>query len=105
MKCLVGVIDAGTNSVRFVIYSIPNFEEICVHEMKISQISIKDGWLEHDPLEIMHAVRECAKVAMHLLPNHGYSKRNLATIGITNPRETVVMWNKQTGAPLYNAIG
>lgn len=53
----------------------------------------------------MNAVRECAKVAIHLLPNHGFTKAHLACIGITNQRETVVMWNKETGEPLHNAIG
>lgn len=53
----------------------------------------------------MNAVRECAKVAIHLLPNFGYSKASIACIGITNQRETVIMWNKETGEPLHNAIG
>lgn len=105
MVKLVGVVDAGTNRVQFVIYVTPNFEELCSHEVSITQISSKEGWLEHDPKEIIRAVRECAKVVIHLLPNHGYSKSNIACIGVTNQRETVVMWNKKTGEPLYNAIG
>lgn len=102
---LIGVIDAGTNKIRFVIYKTPNFEELCAHEVRIKQISPKQGWLEHDPREIISAVRECAKVAIHLLPNHGFSKSNIACIGVTNQRETVMMWNKQDGKPLHNAIG
>ncbi|CRK92968.1 CLUMA_CG006499, isoform A [Clunio marinus] len=101
---LIGVIDAGTNKIRFVIYQTPSFEELCSHELRIKQISPKQGWLEHDPQEIISAVRECAKVAMHLLPNHGFSKSDIASIGITNQRETIVMWNKKTGDPLHNAI-
>jgi glycerol kinase len=105
MTRLIGVIDAGTNKIRFVIYKTPNFEEICSHETRIKQISVKEGWLEHDPKEIITAIRESAKVAIHLLPNHGYSKADIACIGITNQRETVVMWNKANGEPLHNAIG
>lgn len=105
MDRLVGVIDAGTNKIRFTVYKTPNFEEICWHELKIAQISLKEGWLEHDPNEIIYAVRECAKVCIHLLPNHGFSKSNIACIGITNQRETVVLWNKKTDQPLHNAIG
>ena len=105
MDRLVGVIDAGTNKIRFVIYKTPNFEELCSHEVKFAQISSKEGWLEHDPVEIISAVRECAKVAIHLLPNHGFSKSNIACIGVTNQRETVVLWHKKSGKPLYNAIG
>lgn len=105
MSRLIGVIDAGTNKIRFVIYKTPNFEELCSHEVRIKQISKKEGWLEHDPKEIIDAIRECAKVAIHLLPNHGFSKSNVSCIGITNQRETVLMWNKDTGEPLHNAIG
>lgn len=105
MSRLIGVIDAGTNNIRFVVYKTPNFEEIVSHEVGIKQISPQEGWLEHDPVEIICAVRECAKVALHLLPNQGFSKAEISCIGITNQRETVVLWNKKTGEPLYNAIG
>lgn len=102
---LIGVVDAGSNSIKFVIYSIPNFHQICSHEIRINQLSPKEGYLEHDPIEIVNAVRESAKVAINLLPNYGFSKSNISTIGITNQRETTVLWNKKTGKPLYNAIG
>lgn len=105
MSRLIGVVDAGTNKIRFVIYKTANFEELCSHEVRIAQISLKQGQLEHDPKEILSAVRESAKVAIHLLPNHGYSKSSIACIGITNQRETVVLWDKTTGEPLHNAIG
>lgn len=107
MSRLIGVIDAGTNKIRFVIYNSSNFEEVCFHELAIRQItdSVKEGYLEHDPKEIIEAVRECAKVAINLLPNHGFSKANIACVGVTNQRETVVLWNKSSGEPLHNAIG
>lgn len=105
MTQLIGVVDAGTHKIRFVLYKTPNFEEVVSHEVKINQISLKEGHLEHDPKEIIDAVRECAKVTLHLLPNYGFSKVNIACIGITNQRETVVLWNKSTGQPLHNAIG
>lgn len=79
---LIGVIDAGTNFVKFVVYQIPNFNQICSHEIEIKQISTRNGWLEHDPLEILNAVRETAKVAIAILANFGFSKANIATIGI-----------------------
>lgn len=102
------------------------FNNLIFLTVSLKQISPQEGWLEHDPREIIGAVRECAKIALHLLPNHGFSKKNIASIGITNQRgkfshiylvsnhyyflflmylETVVVWNKETGAPLYNAIG
>ncbi|CAO1406656.1 unnamed protein product [Diamesa tonsa] len=101
---LIGVIDAGTNSVKFVIYNTPNFDEICSHEIHITQISEQPQHLEHDPIEILNAVRECASVVIHLLPNYGFTKQNIVCIGVTNQRETAVCWNKVTGEPLYNAI-
>lgn len=102
MSRLIGVIDAGTNKIRFVIYKTPTFDEIISHERHITQISEKEGWLEHDPKEIIDAIRECAQVAIHLLANHGFSKSDISCIGITNQRETVVLWNKETGKPLHN---
>jgi glycerol kinase len=102
---LISVIDAGTNKIKFVIYKTPSFEEVVSHEIRISQISLKEGHLEHDPKEIISAIRECARVAIHLLPNHGFSKGNIACFGVTNQRETVVLWDKQSGEPLHNAIG
>jgi glycerol kinase len=105
MVRLIAVIDAGTNKIRFVIFKTPNFEELCSHEVRINQISPQTGHLEHDPKEIISAVRESAKVAIHLLPNHGYSKANIACVGITNQRETVVLWDKNSGEPLHHAIG
>jgi glycerol kinase len=105
MARLISVIDAGTNKVRFVIFQTPNFEELCSHEVRIKQISPATGHLEHDPKEIIEAVRESAKVAIHLLANHGYSKANIACVGVTNQRETVVLWDKVSGEPLHNAVG
>lgn len=69
MSRLIGVIDAGTNKIRFVIYKTPNFDELCSHEIRIEQISKKEGWLEHDPKEIIDAVRECAKVNLKIFVN------------------------------------
>lgn len=103
-KKLIGVIDAGTTTVKFVIYQIPHFNQICSHEIKIKQISTKDGWVEHDPEEIIKAVRESAKVAIAILPNFGFTKNNIASLGVTNQRETIIVWNKKTSKPLYNAV-
>ncbi len=64
----------------------------------------EENCVEQDPLEILRAVREAANVAIHNLPNHGYSKNDIAAIGITNQRETTICWNKTTGQPFYNAI-
>lgn len=77
---------------------------MCSHEIKITQICTKDGFVEHDPVEIICKIREAAQIVITALPNLGFSKNNIASIGITNQRETIVLWNKKTSKPLYNAV-
>lgn len=80
-------------------------EELCKHQIEIKQLCPKEGWFEQDPIEILNAVLECATEACKKLEELGYSKQNIACIGITNQRETTVVWDKLTGQPLHNAIG
>jgi glycerol kinase len=94
MSQIIGVIDCGTHQLKLIFYDVPNFNLICSHEKRIKQISTKDGWVEHDPIEILSAVRESAEILLSVLPNHGYSKKNIACFGVTNQRETIVLWNK-----------
>lgn len=91
---LIGVIDVGTHDLKLIFYDLPNFNVVCSHEVRINQISTKDGWVEHDPVEILNAVRQSAEILLSVLPNHGYSKENIASFGVTNQRETIVLWNK-----------
>lgn len=76
--------------------------------MEITQIQPHDRWVEQDPLEILRAVRKCALKAVQQLDNFIptlYGVNDIAAVGITNQRETIVVWDKFTGQPLYNAIG
>lgn len=64
--------------------------------------------MEQDPLEILDAVRKCAAKAIRKLDNFIpsiYNVKDIVAIGVTNQRETTVVWDKHTGLPLYNAIG
>lgn len=101
---LIGVIDCGTNTVGFSVYQTPKFTELCSHKMEIIQITPQDGWCEQNPLEIMTNIRICAEEACKKLEKLGYKLSEIATIGITNQRETTIVWDKLTGEPLYNAI-
>ncbi|XP_032309495.1 glycerol kinase isoform X2 [Drosophila ananassae] len=104
MSGLVGVIDEGTKTLSFSIYTIPDFKEIAAHVVELCLISPKDGWYEQDPREIMASINKCAEEAIKMLANQGFSANDIATVGITNQRETTVVWDAVTGKPLYNAL-
>jgi glycerol kinase len=96
----VGAIDQGTTSSRFMIFDKKG-EVVASHQMEHEQILPQSGWVEHNPVEIINNVKICIDEALR---KSGISASDLASIGITNQRETVVAWDKSTGAPLYNAI-
>jgi len=96
----IAAIDQGTTSTRTIIFS-PSGEIVGLSQKEITQIYPKPGYVEHDPLEIFNSVVETFKNA---LSSCKLDIENIKVIGITNQRETVVVWNKQTGLPIYNAI-
>lgn len=74
------------------------------HQVSISQSYPKEGWVEQDPLEILRAVRECLNQTVFNLRQLTIDPSDIVAIGITNQRETTVVWDSVTGEPLYNAI-
>ncbi|CAH0757096.1 unnamed protein product [Diatraea saccharalis] len=102
---LIGVIDDGTKTVRFVIYEAERSEELTSYQLDKTEIQPQEGWWEQDPLEIIHHIKVCAEQAIGQLTELGYSKEDLVTLGITNQRETTIAWDKLTGEPLHPAIG
>jgi len=70
----------------------------------VRKILIDNRWHEHDPLEIITSIEECIEGAVKTFENQGHSARSIKAVGITNQRETTVVWDSQTGEPLYNAI-
>lgn len=62
------------------------------------------SWHEHDPLEIVSSVEQCIDEAVKQFETQGHNVNTIKAVGITNQRETTVLWNKKTGEPLYNAI-
>lgn len=101
---LVGVIDEGTSTVVFSVYTSTDFKEIASHREEVTLIHPQDGWVEQNPQEIMRLIRVCIKETCLKLETEGFSVQDIATIGITNQRETTIVWDKKTGEPLYNAI-
>ena len=65
----------------------------------------REGWLEHDPKELLQAVRDCINAGVEELEKLNYGVEDIVTIGISNQRETTIAWDISTGEPLYNAIG
>ena len=96
----IGSLDQGTTSTRFIIFN--NLGEIVgQHQIEHQQLLPKSGWVEHDASEIW---RNTHNVIEKALLNSGLKVSDLAAIGITNQRETVVAWDRANGEPLANAI-
>ena len=93
-------IDQGTTSSRAVIFSDKG-ELIGFEQMEFKQYFPNDGWVEHDPEEIWQSVVTVLKKS---IKHFDLTASDIASIGITNQRETVVLWDKKTGKPIYNAI-
>ena len=102
-ETFVGSLDQGTTSTRFLIFS-KDGHPIASHQMEFKQHYPKPGWHEHDPEEIVSSAIECIDKAVEEFESKGYARKSVVTIGITNQRETTVVWDQQTGNPLYNAI-
>ena len=93
-------IDQGTTSTRAIIFNHSG-EIIAVGQKEFTQIFPNPGWVEHDPLEIWETTRA---VVAEALGEAEINRHHLAAVGITNQRETTVVWDKNTGEPVYNAI-
>ena len=100
MKNYVLSIDAGTTSSRAVLFDkFGNQCAIAQHEFK--QLFPKEGWVEHDPIEIWETQLKAIKDVIKL---GNIQVEEIDSIGITNQRETTVIWDKKTGKPIFNAI-
>ncbi|MER2600643.1 MAG: glycerol kinase GlpK [Caldilineales bacterium] len=96
----VGAVDQGTTSTRFMIFDHSG-GVVGIHQMEHEQIYPQAGWVEHDALEIIARTND---VMAGALKKAGLSADDLAAVGVTNQRETTVVWNKNTGKPYFNAI-
>ncbi|KAK3941590.1 FGGY family of carbohydrate kinase [Diplogelasinospora grovesii] len=99
----VGSIDQGTTSSRFIIFNGKG-DPVVSHQIEFENLYPDSGWHEHDPMELLSSVEECIEKAMQKFEELGYSKSNIRSIGITNQRETTIVWDSTTGEPLYNAV-
>lgn len=99
-KKYIIALDQGTTSSRAVILD-HDANIVSVSQREFTQIYPQAGWVEHDPLEI-YATQ--SSVLVETLAKTGITSAEIAGIGITNQRETTIVWNKETGKPVYNAI-
>lgn len=93
-------LDQGTTSSRSIIFNKQG-EIVCVAQRAFKQHFPKSGWVEHDPMEIWSTQ---SSVLAESLAKGGIKAKNIAAIGITNQRETTIIWDRETGKPIYNAI-
>ena len=96
----IGALDQGTTSTRFIIFDRRG-RVVSVAQKEHEQIYPHPGWVEHDPLEIW---RRTLEVIDEAAAARGLRSKDISCIGITNQRETTVVWNRVTGLPVYNAV-
>lgn len=104
MTPLVGAIDEGTSSARFIVFKAGTAEVVASDQQELSQIYPQEGWVEQDPKEILRVVRKCIENTIDKLVALGGSVNDIVSVGITNQRESTVLWDKRTGEPLYNSL-
>jgi glycerol kinase len=100
MAKYAAAVDQGTTSTRFMIFDHSG-KVVGIHQMEHEQIYPKPGWVEHDPMEIWARTQDVIKGGRE---KSGVSPADIAAVGVTNQRETTVVWEKATGKPVYNAI-
>ena len=100
MERYVLALDQGTTSSRAIIFDKEQ-NIYGVAQKEFNQIYPKEGWVEHDPMEIWASQYG---VLQEVLAKTNISPEQIAAIGITNQRETAIVWDKQTGEPFYNSI-
>lgn len=103
MNKFIAVIDQGTTSTRSILFNHSG-NIVALSQEEHKQIYPQAGWVEHDALEILQKSQRVLKEAILKAQSENNESFEIAAIGITNQRETTIIWNKKTGKPIYNAI-
>lgn len=103
MQEFVGAIDQGTTSSRFILFDKQGQIKFS-HQVEFTQYYPRPGWVEHDPDELIDSIACCLKSVGKQIAAAGIRSKQVKAIGITNQRETTVVWDKTTGTPLHRAI-
>ncbi|HMG62225.1 MAG TPA: FGGY family carbohydrate kinase, partial [Streptosporangiaceae bacterium] len=95
MAEFVGAVDQGTTSTRFMVFDHGG-REVARHQLEHEQILPQPGWVEHNPTEIWERTRAVIETCLN---RAGLRAADLAAVGVTNQRETTVVWDRRTGRP------
>ncbi|KJE91890.1 glycerol kinase 2 [Capsaspora owczarzaki ATCC 30864] len=101
---LIGAIDQGTSSTRFIVFDLATSRVIAQSQVLFDTLTRPGGWSELNPMAILDTVRTCMAETATQLEKRGFSPKSVQAIGVTNQRESTVVWDRVNGQPLYNAI-
>jgi len=101
---LIGAIDQGTSSTRFMVFEAGSGRVVAEHQVEVEQLFPHEGWVEQRPEELLSSVQECIQHVSGQLEESGAGLSHIAALGITNQRETSIVWDRRTGAALNNAV-
>ena len=105
INSLVGTIDQGTSSTRFIVFSALDGGVITYHQIEVKRFYPHEGWVEQDPLELYESVLKTVQVVFYKLSHQlNLDTNKFCCIGLTNQRESTIVWDRTTGLPLYNCI-
>lgn len=94
---LVGAIDQGTTSTRFIVFSAVDGSMITYHQVAVKRSYPNDGWAEQQPQELLDSVLETTRVVLEKLADMQIDQRAIQCIGLANQRESAVVWDRVTG--------
>src|SRR5450631_816372 len=100
MTDYVGALDQGTSSTRFAVFDRAG-RPIAIDQRAHRQVYPRPGWVEHDPVEILERSDDVIRA---VLARAGITAADLVAVGITNQRETTVVWDRRTGEPLFERV-
>ena len=101
---LVGAVDVGTSSVRFYVFTCDTAAVVAYHQIPLNVLFPSHGWVEQDATEVLEKTCECIEQCSRKVELKGFSSRQIKAIGVTNQRETLVIWSKETGQPIRTAL-
>ncbi|EME84068.1 uncharacterized protein MYCFIDRAFT_133838 [Pseudocercospora fijiensis CIRAD86] len=99
----IGALDQGTTSTRFIVFDGVG-QPVASHQHEFQQHYPESGWHEHNPKELVASAEACMKKCITSFTELGHEIRDIRAIGLTNQRETALVWDNETGEPLHNAI-